>query len=205
VSEPARARYPRRPALLIDQFLPEYGFAERHEIEVRAPGEAVFAAIRRADLGAALPVRFLLGLRALPGALLGFPRGLRELGSHLTASLRLGDFEKQGFTILAEAPAHELVLGLEGRFWTARGCLRRVDARTFRLPQAPGTARAVWNFVVHEVSPGLTRLSTETRVRCADLMSHRRFGAYWLLIRPWSGLIRRYMLRAIRREAERAA
>jgi hypothetical protein len=41
-------------------------------------------------------------------------------------------------------------------------------------------------------------------VKCADAKSRRFFGLYWVVIRPWSGLIRRYMLRSIREEAERA-
>jgi hypothetical protein len=34
-------------------------------------------------------------------------------------------------------------------------------------------------------------------------MTRRRFRAYWLFVRPGSGLIRRFMLRAVRARAER--
>ena len=39
-------------------------------------------------------------------------------------------------------------------------------------------------------------LSTETRAWLTDPASQRAFRAYWLVIRPFSGLIRRTWLRA---------
>jgi len=39
------------------------------------------------------------------------------------------------------------------------------------------------------------------RAKKQDAASRRRFRLYWLLIRPFSGLMRRLMLRAIAREA----
>jgi len=50
-----------------------------------------------------------------------------------------------------------------------------------------------------------TRLTTETRIKCLDEDSRSRFGWYWAFIRPFSGLIRMEMLRAIKRKAETAA
>ena len=46
------------------------------------------------------------------------------------------------------------------------------------------------------------RLETETRVFLTDAPSRRRFAAYWLVIRPFSGLTRRLWLRAAKRRAE---
>jgi hypothetical protein len=60
-------------------------------------------------------------------------------------------------------------------------------------------ARGVWNFGVSEIGTGKTLLETETRVTCGDVASRRKFRLYWLLVRPFSGLIRRLMLRAIRK------
>ena len=47
-----------------------------------------------------------------------------------------------------------------------------------------------------------SRLETETRVFLTDRASRRRFAAYWLVIRPFSGLVRRRWLQAARRRAE---
>jgi hypothetical protein len=43
---------------------------------------------------------------------------------------------------------------------------------------------------------------TETRVTATDDSSRRKMAAYWLLIRPGSGLIRRAILHEIARRSE---
>jgi hypothetical protein len=144
-------------------------------------------------------------LRGLPFALLQGRHGLSRLRSRGREPITVGSFERRGFAILEEDPPREILLGLVGRFWTFSGALRATDAVHFRGPQERGTARAAWNFLLEQQAKGEVRLSTETRVQPADAESARRFHRYWKLVRPWSGLIRRYMLRAIRREAERRA
>jgi hypothetical protein len=46
------------------------------------------------------------------------------------------------------------------------------------------------------------RLETETRVFLTDAAARRRFDAYWIVVRPFSGLIRRRWLRAAKHRAE---
>ena len=69
-----------------------------------------------------------------------------------------------------------------------------------RRPRAGGArlAKMAFNFRLD----GST-LSTETRVLLTDAASRRKFRAYWTLIRPFSGLIRRVWLRAIAHRAAR--
>ena len=47
-----------------------------------------------------------------------------------------------------------------------------------------------------------TFLSTETRVVATDARTRRAFAAYWFLIRPGSGAIRRELLRVVARRSE---
>ncbi len=63
---------------------------------------------------------------------------------------------------------------------------------------------AVWNFTVQEAAANRTTLSTETRITCGDETSRLKFRAYWLFVRPFSGLIRLVMLRAVRHACEDA-
>src|SRR5439155_20660929 len=49
-----------------------------------------------------------------------------------------------------------------------------------------------------------TTLATETRVYSADSAARRRFHLYWLVVGPFSALIRRRWLAAARRAAESA-
>ena len=69
----------------------------------------------------------------------------------------------------------------------------------------PGAAQAAWNFAIRPLVGNKTVLTTETRVRCVDPAGRWRFRIYWAFIRPFSGLIRLVMLRAIKRDAEKPA
>lgn len=193
--------------MLIDQWVPGIpppAGVERHVMHVQAPVAAVYAALWRADLGGPV-ARMLLGLRALPAALGGSLKARERLAALAAgrAALTLRDLADTGFAVLAEAPGQEVVLGLTGRFWAIGGDIAPTAAATFHDGPPRGYAQAAWNFTVVPAPNGGTWLTTETRVRCADAGARRRFRAYWLLVRPFSGLLRRVMLRAIRREAER--
>jgi hypothetical protein len=90
-------------------------------------------------------------------------------------------------TILEDVPGEGLVLKLSGQFWRLRG----------RGPEPPATA-----VIDFRVLPG--SLATETRVHIPDPVSRRKFGHYWRIVRPFSGLIRMVVLRAAKRRAEAA-
>ncbi len=182
--------------MLIDCFLPAGEVSSRHEVEVRAPAERVWAAARSLDLAGSPVVRALFALRSLPGILSRKSVARRGLGMDMDGLL------KTGFVILAEAPGEEIVLGLVGRFWTPNGGIVRVDPAEFAAFDRPGYAVAAWNFTVRGPAAGPVRLATETRVRLTDPSSRRRFRAYWTVVGPFSGLIRREMLRTIRNAAE---
>jgi hypothetical protein len=166
---------------------------------VRAPRERTWRALRTADLGRSHLVHALLAVRALPAAL----TGRRDARGPRPGVLTLDDLLRSGFVLLAERPAEEIVFGIVGKFWQPAGGVREVDAAGFRDLEEPGWAKAAWSFSVADAGPGATRLATETRVRCTDAASRRRFRAYWLVVRPFSGVIRRSILRAVRDEAER--
>ena len=89
-------------------------------------------------------------------------------------------------------PSEGVVLGLTGQFWRLRGGrdLRRPrTAEEFLEYDRPDVCKAVIDFRIAELDPGRCRLSTETRVHVADPSARRAFRRYWLVIRPFSGLI----------------
>jgi hypothetical protein len=178
-------------AMLIDDFLTIYDAHERHRIIVHAPIDKVYAAARHLDLSQAKLSMFLFRLRGLPA------------GRSAPTCFTLDDFLKMRFILLGEKPNEELLLGLVGRFWTPSGQLRRLDAEGYRNFNDPGFAKAAWNFSVSEQPDGSVLLETETRVYCLDNASRRWFRLYWLFVGAFSGLIRREVLQAIKRNAER--
>lgn len=177
---------------LLDELVPVFDFRSHHETLVAAPPHVVAKALEtyRSDREGSFFVRLLFRFRGLAA-----PRGtLRE-------ALQSG-----GFSPLSERPGEEIVYGIAGRFWAVRereNLISVRDAAGFRSFDEPGCAKAVIAIHLASGPSGRTHLSTETRVRCVDRGARRSFGLYWFLIKPFSGLIRRSMLRGIRRRAER--
>jgi hypothetical protein len=186
---------------MIHDFLPEFDVIERHQILINAPVSQAYAALHSTNFGRPHLVRALLALRALPSWLLRRSRG-QTSGAESPKTLTLKTFLNYGFVLLSEDKEKEVVLGVVGRFWTPTGCLEGSDGERFRQEERPGLAKAAWNFAFEELRNG-TRVTTETRVKCTDRSSRRRFKMYWLVVGPFSGLIRRSMLRELRRTAER--
>ena len=165
---------------VLDEIIGRWDFRERHVIRVDASAERIFAAVRETALAEMPLARLLFRLRGMPSA----DATVFEL------------MRRSGFVLAGEEPARELVLAAVGRPWKLRGDMRPdVDVRTF---DEPGWARMALNFRLDG-----RVLATETRVALTDAASRRAFARYWLVIRPFSGLIRRVWLRAIKRRAER--
>ncbi|HUP17905.1 MAG TPA: hypothetical protein VM848_17890 [Acidimicrobiia bacterium] len=172
--------------MLIDRFLPIYEVWEHHQVEVATASSRAYRAVVDLDLSLSPIIRFLFALRRLPRR----------------QPLTLHDITGAGFVVLGEEPGTEIVLGVTGRFWRVRGGLRRVGPDEFLSFNEPGYAMAAWNFRVEPVSDCRSLVSTETRVATTDLASRRAFRRYWLVVRPFSGLVRRRALALIKKSAE---
>lgn len=184
--------------MLIDRFLPEFEFREFHEIRVNTRPEVIYKALFTSSLASDAVVRSLLFIRSIPARLLGSaPKSPRE-------SLTLRGAERFGFYVLGENPPTEVVILLQGKFWTPGGGLECASREALSRPLPAGMARAAWNFSIRSDGAAFSVLSTETRIHCADAGARLRFRIYWTLVRPGSGLIRRIMLRSIRDAAEQS-
>lgn len=166
--------------MLLSEVLPEYHFRERHQRRIDAAPDAVFAAIRTVTLAETPIARMLMRLRGMRA---GSVRPLVE------------EMDAEGFAQVAEEPLREVVYAAIGQPWKPLGG-KRPHAGDFGAFAEPGYAKLGFNFRLEE---GV--LSTETRVLLTDERSRKSFRRYWLVIRPFSGLIRREWLRAIARRA----
>jgi hypothetical protein len=171
--------------MLIDEFLPHYDVKARYQIDVHAPISAVYSSARFLDMRNFGIIRWLFRLRGLP-----------------QDDLALDGMLKWGFVLLADKPSQELVFGLIGRFWTPSPQIERINANAFIAFDQPGFAKAVGNMAFFVQGDGSVRVTTETRVHCIDHASRRCFRLYWLLISPFSGIIRKEWLRLIKQQAE---
>jgi hypothetical protein len=78
-----------------------------------------------------------------------------------------------------------------------------MEASDFVEFSEPGYVKAAMNFLVESAGPGRSTVTTETRVVATDPDSFRSFRRYWVIVAPFSALIRRRMLSLIREHAER--
>jgi hypothetical protein len=173
---------------LIDDWLPEFDVGERHDVAV--PLEAD----RALELALATPAASDRVVRALVTA-----RGM--IAREATIE---GFFAAHRFVVLERSPT-EWVAGAVGAVWRPRGGLVRLDdAEAWRAAVVPGTIKGAVDFRA-EAIPGGSRLTTETRVRATDERARRAFRRYWLLIGPFSALIRKRWLAAVMASAKRSA
>jgi hypothetical protein len=193
-------------ATLIQELMPEPDIAMRHVRGVHAPPGKVFAALSTVDFGKSRLITLLFTLRAIP-ALLVAPRETAERlrRRRRQSALTLDRITKEGFGLVAVRPGQEIVLGVTGRFWKASAKLQPADRELFRAGPAEGDALAAWSFHVEPAPNEHSRLTTETRIKAADVDALLTLKRYWRVVHPGSALIRRSMLAAIAREAGRPA
>ena len=176
----------------MDEFLSTHDFSAVHEIRINAPPTVVYRCLLRSDFNKQWVVRLLMTIRT----------GKRPPRNRVPGDLpqRL---QGTGFVVLAEVPSEELVIGVAGKFWRPNGgrCLD-LTAGDFGGFCRPGYAKAAWNFRLRTESPESTVLSTETRIKCFGRAALWKFRFYWSLVGPFSGLIRKAILKQVKTEAE---
>jgi hypothetical protein len=181
----------------LDDLLPTYDFNERHSRVIGSEPHAVYEAFKTLTRGRcrsrgccsrSAPCRIAWPVGA----------GCRRLEEPL-----LDQFLELGFVLLADVPGQELIAGGIGRMWRRGGDVVRVaSAEEFVAFAEPGFAKAAMTFRFSPRGDGATLAETETRVAATDPSARRAFGRYWILIRGFSGLVRRDWRRAV---AQRAA
>lgn len=181
-----RSAIPTNPTTLLARALPEPEQRETHHRLVNAPIEAVWDALTRLS-AADLPLsRTLMRLR---------PAGDTPPSMPLLTS---GPVPAQHL----DAP-HYAVGVKAHRPWSG------LSGPTIDLDSAV-SCQSGWvvtgtDFELYPVGAGRTLLSTQTRCIATDSGTRRAMRVYWTLIAPFSGLVRRELLRTIARHAEAAA
>jgi hypothetical protein len=171
--------------------LPRAEFLEHHHRVVRADPERVWSALHETTWRDCRVTAVLSFLRGLGG----------PSGSHR----RLLD--DGPVVVLHTEPGRYVAGGRVARPWRARP---ELGPALSNLDELAAFDQGTWlkygmDFRLTPLDRGRTMLETSTRCQPTDAAVRRRFGAYWRLIRPFSGLVRRDMLGAIARRAEASA
>ncbi len=187
------------PPLLLDQFLPRYDFAIVHAQVFGVPPEVCLRAARNLDLFQHPVIKVLVDSWALPQRAARRLTGRRDGGDRLpAATFRVEDMTRYGWELLGENPS-EIVIGQISRPWKAASGAAGPAAgpAAFAAYDEPGYAKIALSLRADPRGATSSILTMETRVALTDPASLRRFRRYWMLIGPFSGLIRRVALRLL--------
>lgn len=185
------------PDRLIERFAPIAEVQERHEVVVDAPAELALRTAEEFDMLSIPAVRRIFWLRSRA---LGAPPPSPDEQIGLIAGTR-----RIGWSELARRPGREVVMGAAVQPWLAEPVFEPVPAETFLSWAKPAHVKIVWTLEAEPLDADRSLLRTETRVVPTDEEARRRFRRYWLFARTGIVLIRRLLLPAVRREAERRA
>jgi hypothetical protein len=179
----------------LDEYMPEYCFSERHQRSIAASPEVVYPLLKHLDLSKPLLIKVLLKMRSL------FKSGKRS-GQLGHGQLVLEELPViTGFMILDQVNNEELVIGRIGRFWRPDGGVVHIPVEDFKAYREIGFGKVAWNFYIASAQNGKTILTTETRIHIEGKLAKLLFTLYWMIVRPFSGLIRIRMLKEIERQA----
>lgn len=160
----------------IDTFLPNFDFAEKHHKLINAAPLRVYQTLEQLDLSESKWISLLFWLR-----------GLKRL--------HFQDI-KTHFIVLDDRPGEEIVLGMLASPWQPDGNIHLVPPAEFVQFEQLGLVKMAWNFTFEPVG-NRTLVTTETRIKCEDSSSLNKFRIYWFFVRPFSGLVRKEMLKLL--------
>ncbi len=170
------------------QGLPRPHFGQRHTRHIDAGPAIVWDALARVTMGDLAVTRTLMAVRHLRAPP---PRG--EIAAPLLTSGPV--------TLLSSTSPSYAVGGAVMRPWQLDPERHPVTSVEELASFAdPGWVKVLMDFSVTAEGDG-TRLATETRVVATDRRTRVTFGAYWWLIRPFAGFVRREILQAVGRLA----
>jgi hypothetical protein len=182
---------------LLDQFMPEYEVAERHQIRVAAPAATTLAAAVDTDLQQSPIVRGIFRAREF---VLGAEPDVETRPKGLLAQTT-----SLGWRVLAEKPGREIVVGAVTQPWQPNVVFRGLAPEDFRAFREPGYVKIAWTLRADPVGESESIFRTETRVTTTDQAARTKFRWYWARFSPGIVLIRRVMLGLLKRDAERRA
>jgi hypothetical protein len=146
----------------------------------------------------------LLGLRELPEKLFGNKSTGMDIRKSILSQIQSGDS-----VILEELAPGEIVFGMivkgrEGRFWKkSDNKISIASTEEFLAFKDPEYCWVISHFLVKDTAnPGKVIVRTESRTMGLSVQAAKESKPYWSVIRPFSSLIRRLMLKAIKTRAE---
>lgn len=181
-------------AAILDTFIPNPDAGGRHEIVIDAPAELVLETAWEFDIQSIPAIRAIFWLR---GAILGTKNPVAPRTD------LIADMLGRGWGPLAEDPGHFFAAGAACRPWLADVVFSPIPPDRFAAYDEPDRVKIAWTIEVDPLGPGRSRFATETRAVATDARARALFRRYWFVFSIGILAIRKLLLRAVRREAQR--
>jgi hypothetical protein len=194
-----RYGHPRRPTVdefdrLLDRFMPVYDVVDRHHIRVEAPAAVTLDVAQEMNLSDLPVIRAVFKSREFL---------LRSRPHDRTQPNGLVDeMVSIGWSVLAEMPGREIVVGSVTKPWEPDVTFRPVPPADFAAFSEPDYVKIIWTLRADPIGDRASIFRTETRALATDAAARMKFRRYWSLLSPGIKLIRRLMLRPLKRTAE---
>jgi hypothetical protein len=182
---------------LLDRFIPEYDVVDRHRIRVDAPAAVTLDVARDMELSHLPIVRTIFKAREI------ILRARRDDTPRPKGLL--DEVLSLGWSVLAEIPSREIVVGAVTKPWEPNVTFRSIPSAEFASFAEPDYVKIVWTLRADPTSDTTSIFRTETRALATDPVARSKFRRYWSLLSPGIRLIRRLTLRPLKSAAERLA
>jgi hypothetical protein len=197
-------RAPRVGGALINDQLPRYDYRDAFQVVITAPPDVVYEAVLKRDFLRLPLVRAFFAIREFPAR--AWHRLTGAPAHDPLPRATLGDLTSLGsFTLLAERPGRELVLGAVGRPWRPDYASIRISAERFAEFEEPGYAKIAWSWIVKPIGSGQTLLVCEWRTQLTDDEARARFRRYWMVVSRGVKVLARVGLARVKADCELAA
>lgn len=173
---------------LLDEVLPSFDISAKYSIRVRATPDRIYRVLQE-GVPTGLLTKLLMLLRGIPRFLSGAKKRRRVRS-------------EDAFYKLKQSQNREIVIGIIGQFWKpVSNPLPIHNLDEFLEFQKEGYCKAALNLRISPYNARECVVSTETRILGYG-SAKEPFANYWRVIAPFSGLIRKEILRKIKSKAE---
>ena len=173
--------------ILLHEILPRFDVSAEYSISVHSTPQRIYRVLQQ-GVPTGTVTRMLMALRNMPRWFKNRPEACST---------------ENAFYTLKKIENREIVIGIIGQFWKpVSNPLPIHSLDEFLEFKKDGYCKAALNLRIIQKGPYQCEITTETRV-LAYGNARQHFQDYWRVIGPFSGLIRKEILRKIKNRAER--
>jgi hypothetical protein len=180
--------------LLLDHYLPTFEVTQIQHAVVDRPPAAAYDRLRHLDFMSSRLVRTLVNAQAVPDRISRRLRGRQQLPAYPRHAGLDDMLATEAWTLLAEDPGRELVLGLLWPLGRPGAPMPKVTPQQWTAFTEPGYAKVAWSLTARSYGSGRTLLTSEARTQTTDAATSRRFRLVWRGLGPFAALLKRRML-----------